>query len=152
MCHEIPHVRRMAATVFALLVLAFAAGCARAPPEEALRAQVAALQQSLEARDASALEALLDEDFIGPDGMDRRAARRMATLMLMRQQAIGVTAGPLDVQLQGEDSATVRTTAALTGGSGRLLPDNARAYRVDSTWRRRGDTWRMLSIRWEPAL
>ncbi len=135
-----------------LLACVLVAGCARTPPEDALRARVAELQQSLETRDAAAMESLLDAEFIGPDGMDRRAARRMATLLLLRQQQVGVTTGPLEVQLQGGEHARVAATVALTGGSGRLLPDSAQAYRVESGWRLRGGDWYMTSIQWTPTL
>ncbi|MCD9026900.1 nuclear transport factor 2 family protein [Luteimonas sp. BDR2-5] len=145
-----PMARALASCVLLFFVLL--SGCAKTPPEEALRARVAALQQSLEARDAAAMEAMLDADFIGPDGMDRRDARRMATLLLFRQQQVGVTSGPLDVRLQGDDRATVAATVALTGGSGRLLPDSAQAWRVESGWRLRGGDWYMTSIAWTPAL
>lgn len=128
------------------------AACARTPPEDALRDTISALQAHVEARDAAAVQGLLDEDFAGPDGMDRRGARQLATVMLMRHRNVGLRLGPLDVRLQGDDRATVHATAALTGGSGALLPDSARAYRVESAWRRRGDDWRMLSLRWDPVM
>ena len=143
-----------AATVLWALVLGvavLATGCTRTPPEEALRGTVADMQQHIAARDASALHALIDEDFAGPEGMDRRGARQLATGMLLRYRNVGVTAGPLEVALQGDDRATVRTRVLLTGGSGAVLPDSARAYRVESAWRRRGDDWRLLSLRWESA-
>lgn len=139
------------ALVLAALVVVIAA-CARTPPEQALRDTVAELQRQVEARDAAKVQALLDDDFVGPDGMDRRGARQLATVMLMRHRSVGLTLGPLDVRMQGDERATVQTTAALTGGSGALLPDSARAYRVESAWRRRGDDWRMLSLRWEPVM
>jgi len=135
------------------LVLGACAGCKREAPEEAIRAQVAALQAAIEARSASDVADLLDEEFIGPQGMDRRAARQTAAVLLLRHQRIGVVTGPLDVQLQGDDRARVRTRAAVTGGDGSaLLPDSAQAWRIDSGWRRRGDTWRITSLEWTPAL
>lgn len=136
-----------------LLLAVVLCACGRAPPEEAIRSQVAALQSAIEGRNASDVADLLDEDFIGPQNMDRRAARQMAAALMLRHQRIGVITGPVDVQLQGDDRALVRTRAALTGGEGSaLLPDTAQAWRVESGWRLRGDTWRITSLRWEPAL
>lgn len=135
-----------------LSVLVMASACTRAAPEQALRDAVAQMQAHIQDRDAGGLHGLLDEDFAGPDGMDRRDARRLATAMMLRHRAIGLTSGPLDVQLQGADRATVRATVALTGGSGGLLPDSANSYRVESAWRRRGDDWRLLSLSWTPLL
>lgn len=135
------------------LVLVAFSGCKRDAPEEAIRAQVTALQAAIEARSASDVADLLDEDFIGPQGMDRRGARQTAAVLMLRHQRIGVVMGPLDVELQGADRARVRTRAALTGGDGAaLLPDSAQAWRVESGWRLRGDTWRITSLEWTPAL
>lgn len=136
----------------ALSMLVVVAACTRAAPEQALRDAVAQMQARIEERDASGLHALLDEDFAGPDGMDRRDARRLATAMMLRHRAIGLTSGPLDVQLQATDRAMVAATVALTGGSGGLLPDSVNSYRVESAWRRRGDDWRLLSLSWTPLL
>lgn len=147
------HAFRLAQIMCAVLgVLALVSACTRAAPEQALRDAVADMQGHIEARDATALHTLLDEDFAGPDGMDRRDARRLATVLMLRHRVIGVTSGPLDVQLQGEGRATVRVTMAVTGGTGTLLPDSARSYRVESAWRRRGDDWRLLSVRWDPLI
>ncbi|MFL6586180.1 MAG: nuclear transport factor 2 family protein [Luteimonas sp.] len=129
------------------------AGCSREAPEDAIRAQVVALQTAIEQRSASDVVDVLDEDFIGPQNMDRRAARQMAAVLMLRHQRIGVLTGPVDVALQGEDRATVRTRAALTGGEGSaLLPDSAQAWRIESGWRLRDGVWRITSLTWTPVL
>ncbi|MCD9005641.1 nuclear transport factor 2 family protein [Luteimonas sp. XNQY3] len=128
-------------------------GCSREASEDAIRAQVAALQSAIEQRSASDVADVLDEDFIGPQNMDRRAARQMAAVLMLRHQRIGVLTGPVDVVLQGEDRATVRTRAALTGGKGgALLPDSAQAWRIESGWRLRDGVWRMTRLTWTPVL
>ncbi len=129
------------------------AACTRAGPEDAIRAQVAALQSAIEQRSASDVADVLDEDFIGPQSMDRRAARQMAAVLMLRHQRIGVLMGPVEVALQGNDRATVRTRAALTGGEGSaLLPDSAQAWRIESGWRLRDGVWRVTSLDWTPVL
>ena len=45
---------------------------------------------------------------------------------------------------------TVRFTAALTGGSGSLLPDSAQVYDVETGWRFDDGNWRMTSATWQP--
>ena len=67
--------RRIAWLLAACTLLA---ACRATPPEEALRSAVAQLEAGMEARDADALGDVLADDFAGPDGMDRRAALRMA--------------------------------------------------------------------------
>lgn len=137
------------AWVVAGMISLILAACAKTPPEQALRDAVAGLQAAVEARDASTMQSFLAEDFIGPDGLDRDGARRMATLYLMRHDSIGATVGPLAVQLQ-ENHARVDFTVALTGGSGRLMPESGQVYAVRSGWRIEGGDWKMTSVSWEP--
>ena len=130
-----------------LAVLALATGCRRESAEQALRQEVAAFQAAIESRDAGGMAAFLAADFVGNDGLDRDGARRLAALYFMRNARIGITSGPLDIQLQ-DDHATVRTTVVLTGGSGGLLPETGRAHAVTSGWRRERGQWRMTSLSW----
>lgn len=127
------------------------AGCAVAPPEEALRQRVDALQAAIAARDAGALAEHLADDFIGPGGMDRDAARRTAALYFLQNARVGVAPGPLDIRLEAAH-ARVDFTAALTGGSGRLLPERGRIYRVETGWRLEDGEWRLTSADWKPVL
>lgn len=139
--------------MFACCLIAawLAAGCAKTPPEQALRDTLVALQQGIEARDADVIQERLASDFVGPDGLDRDGARRLAALMLMRHDAVGLSFGPLDLQVR-DRHATVRFTAAATGGSGRMLPDAAQVYEVETGWRLEGGDWRMTSAEWKPKL
>src|SRR3546814_20579137 len=68
-------------------------------------------------------------------------------MYFMRNTSIGVTPGPLDIDMQGHH-ATVRTTVVLTGGSGALLPARGRVPPVVSGWRREGGDWRMANLAW----
>lgn len=138
---------RMLAVVAGLLL---AAACARPDPEQRLRAALGALQQGIEARDVDAIDAVLADDFIGPDAMDATQARRMAQLTFMRYRDVGVALGPADVDIDG-DRATVTLTAVLGGGSGALLPERANAYSVRSGWRLEGRDWRLSSVEWTPV-
>ena len=135
----------------ALLVAALAAGCARTPPEQALREAFAGLQAAVEEGDAAGVAALLSDDFIGSGGLDRDGARRLSALHFMRHREVGVLPGPLDIALQG-DHARVRFGVVLSGGAGRLLPDSAQAWDVDTGWRLVDGDWRMTSADWTPAL
>ncbi|MDR7134592.1 hypothetical protein J2X06_001776 [Lysobacter niastensis] len=132
----------------ALLALALL-GCSRTAPEERLRAAMSELQASIEQRDAKELESYLAQDFVGPDGLDREGARRMAQVLFLRHRDVGVRTGPEEVTLQA-GYATVRFSAALTGGAGGVLPDSAQVYDVESGWREEEGTWRLTSVRWTP--
>lgn len=143
--------RRIAAVGCALALWALLAACARTPPEERLRESLAALQTAMEARDLEALHATLAEDFVGPEGMDRNGARGLAMLSFRRYRDVDVTLGPAQVDIQG-DRATVRFSAALSGGAGKVLPDAAQVYEVETGWRETEGEWRMTSAEWKPRL
>lgn len=141
---------RVLVTLLFALVLAAAAGCSREPPEEALRATIASMQEAAEARDAEALVAAFAEDFAGPDNMDRDQFRRYVALAWLRSREVGVRLGPLEVELIG-DRARVAFTAATTGGEG-FLPDSAQVWQVRTGWRLDDGEWRLISAEWEEAL
>ena len=155
------HVRHAPGFLAATLLAAagLLSGCGGTPPEEALRASVAGLEAAIESREPGAIADVLATDFAGPDGMDRAAARRLAQLVFLRNREVAVALGPLDIDLQGGGDvdadathATVRFTAALTGGAGGWLPESGSVYRVETGWRRDGDAWEMTSARWERDL
>lgn len=129
--------------------LAILAACgAAAPPEQRLRTAMRELQASIESRDAAAIEARLSRDFIGPDGLDRASARRLASASFLRYRDVGLTLAAVDPKVQG-DHATVSFTAALSGGSGRPLPEAARLYQVETGWREEDGEWRITSAQWQ---
>jgi hypothetical protein len=136
----------------ATVVLVALWGCARTTPEQHLRDTVAALQAAIEARDAGDIREVLADDFVGPEGLDREGAVRMGQAMFLRHRDIGVAiAGPLQVRMQ-PGHATVRFEAALTGGSGSILPDAVRLYSVETGWRLDDGDWRLTSADWKPRL
>ena len=132
-----------------VLVLLLLSACVREAPEARLRATVATLQQAIAGHDAGGVRAVLAEDFIGPDGLDRAGAVRLAQAMFLRYRSLGVHAGALAVEMQPEH-ATVLFQAALTGGDGGLLPDAARLYDVETGWRLEEGEWRLVSLAWTP--
>ena len=136
--------RRFLQVVAMVLVLA---GCKGTPPEESLRRTIAQMQAAVEKRDAATLADGIAQDFIGPDGMDRKAAQRLAQVVFFRNKQVGVALGPLDIQLQ-PGGATVHCTAAMTGGDNTLLPTSAQVYDVTMQWRQDGDEWELVSAEW----
>ena len=136
-----------------LLALALlVAGCTRPAPEQAVRAQLQALQAAIDARDAGAVAGLLADDFAGSDGMDRRAARQLAAGIFLRYRDVAARIGPVEVELRGKTDAVARFNMLATGGAGGLLPESGQAYRVETGWRLIDGEWRLRSASWKPAL
>jgi hypothetical protein len=135
-----------------VVMLAALCACTRTTPEQRLRDTVASLQAAIQARDTGDIREVLADDFVGAEGLDREGAVRMAQAMFLRHREIGVTmAGPLQVRMQ-PGHASVRFEAALTGGSGSVLPDAARLYSVETGWRLDDGNWRLTSADWKPRL
>ena len=133
------------------LVLAIALGsCSNESPEQAVRAQVATLQAAIDARDAGDIEALLAEDFVGNDGLDRRGARQLAAAVFLRHREVAAKVGPVSVELRGEGDAIARFSVLATGGSGGLLPEQGQVYQFETGWRLVDGEWKLLSASWTP--
>jgi len=145
---------RLRSALILLLACCVAAlpACRRAAPEQRLRDTVAELQQAIDGRDAKAVEAVLADDFVGNDGLDRVAVRRLAAAIFLQHREVAVRLGALDVVLTDADHATVTFTAAVSGGSGGLLPDSAQIYDVRTGWRLQDGDWRMTTAEWTPKL
>ncbi|NJC30191.1 ketosteroid isomerase-like protein [Xanthomonas arboricola] len=133
----------------AILVVALS-GCTRAAPEQRLRTTLEAMHQAIEARQIGAAMAPVAEDFVGEQGLDAAGLRRLMQLQMLGNRRIGVTLGPVDVQVR-DDTARVRFTALLTGGSGRWLPEQAQTYQVTTGWRLQDGDWQLIHAQWEPA-
>ena len=135
-----------------LAFVLFATGCTRPAPEQAVRAQLQALQAAIDARDTDAVADLLVEDFIGNEGLDRRGAKRLAAGLFLRYRDVGAKLGPVEVELRGEADAVARFSLLATGGAGGLLPESGQAYRVETSWRLVDGEWRLRSASWKAAL
>jgi len=140
--------RAFALWAAALLPLA---GCGGGTPEQRLRASMEELQSAIQARDAKAVQARLADDFVGPDGLDRDGARRLAAASFLRYRDVWLRIAAVRYEVRG-DRATVEFEAALGGGSGAALPDAAQLYEVRTGWRERDGEWRMISAQWKPRL
>ena len=143
-----PGIGRLACIGLLLVVSA----CSRSDPEQAVRAQVEALQQAIDARDAGAVEDLLAEDFIGNEGMDRRGARQLAAGVFLRHREVAARIGLVEVELRGQDDAVARFQVLATGGSGGVLPERGQAYQVETGWRLIDGEWKLRNASWKPAL
>jgi len=130
----------------ALLAIGLAA-CHRTPDESRVRQGVEAAEQAAEQADASALDALLSDDFSGNNGeMERRQIVGLLRAARFRGETIHALTGPIEVEARGE-RYVARFTVTLTSG-GKLLPAQIGVYRVETAWRKEGREWRCYSATW----
>ena len=130
------------------------AGCSRTTDEQRIRQAIAAMQQAMESRDPRAFMAHVSDDFIGNDAeFDRAALTNLLRIEVLRNESIGATLGPVDIEMQ-DDRARVRVIATFTGGSGGMLPERGSVYVITSGWKRSGSgkDWVCFSAKWEQQL
>ncbi len=135
----------------AWLVLLLGA-CSVSDREQQLRQQIRALQEAIDRRDVGDVEALLADDFVGNEGMDRRGARQLAAAVFLRHREVAARIGPVEVELRGQDDAVARFPVLATGGSGGLLPESGQAYQFETGWRLIDGEWKLRNASWKPAL
>lgn len=143
------HLQRCAIGLALVLAIALSA-CSDESPEQAVRAQVAALQAAIHGRDAGDIQALLAEDFVGNQGLDRRGARQLAAAMFLRHRQVAAKVGPVSVELRGDGDAIATFSVLATGGSGGLLPEQGQLYQFETGWRLVDGEWKLLNASWTP--
>jgi hypothetical protein len=138
----------LACLFFALSALA----CSRSTDEERIRAAISGMQVAMEAGQPGDFMEHVGTDFTGAGGdMDRERLHNLLRAQVLANARIGVTVGPIDVQLQGE-RATVTFDLALSGGNQRWLPERAGTWRIVSGWREESGQWRCINAQWERTL
>jgi hypothetical protein len=131
--------------------------CAHTPDEQRIREAMAAMQQAMEARQLRDFLAYVDTDFAGNSGsvsdgsVDRATLANILRAEVLRNDRIGVSLGPIDVEIQG-NRATAHVVATLTGGSGGLLPERGAMYSIVSGWKTDGRSWRCYNASWTQQL
>ena len=133
------------------LALLMLAACASEPPEAALRAQLGDMQLAASERRVGDFMQGVSDDFAGNNATDRAALHNLLRLQMLGNSNVNIVSSPLDIQLRGE-TATVKFSVVLTGGSGRWLPDSAQSYSINSGWRLENGEWNVYYADWRPNL
>ena len=130
---------------------ALAVGCSRPPADEAIRATIEAMRAAAESRSAAGVLDGIANDFIGNDGtVDRAGLARLLKLEFLRNQAVGVSLGAIDIDVQ-DDRATATFDMTVSDATRRWLPSGRETYSVTSGWRRDGSRWVCYNARWTGA-
>ena len=142
--------RRLTLALLLTLPVALLPACGRNDPQAALEATVQQLQDHLEARDAAAVLALLDEQFRAQDDLDREWARRTMGLLFMRYANVKVVALSRSSRIDPKAAHVAHTEAqVLLSGAQELIPDRVTPYAVKLEWRHDGKRWKLFSLAWQ---
>lgn len=133
--------RRFAPTALTLCTLL---ACKQGTPEEQVRAAFGSIVDAVEKGDAGTAVELLSQEFQGPEGMDRGAAR-LYLMGVFRQQKVGVTVLTNRVQIN-RDGALQAVELMLTSKGGGLIPDDMGRRSFVIRWRKTGSHWKIRSV------
>lgn len=126
--------------------------CSRGGDEQKIRDAIGAMQTAVEVRKPREFMRYVDADFTGSEaGMDRDALHNLLRAQVLRNEKIGVTLGPVDVDLQG-NRATAKFTSTLTSGSSSWIPERGAVYSVSTGWKKSGGEWTLINAMWEQTL
>ena len=133
--------------LFYLLLATSLTACHRTPDESRVRQGIEKAGHAAEQADASALDAVLSEDFDGNHGeMERRQLLALLHAAKFRGETIHALTGPVEIEQHG-DRYVARFTVTKTSG-GRMLPSSIGVYHVETGWRKDGREWRCYSATW----
>ena len=139
-------------TVLVCAALLALAACSHTPDDRRIRDHIQAMQQAAEQRDPRQFLEHVSSDFNGNQGnLDREGLHNLLRAIVLRNEKIGVTLGPIDIDVQG-NRATASLVATLTGGQGGLLPEHGAIYSIKSGWRRDGKDWICFAATWDQKL
>ena len=135
--------------VMAFVLVSTLAACARVPGAAAIRSTIQQMAAAAEAKRTGEVLEHVAADFTGNDGeFDRAALERMLRARVLAAQAIGVSIGPVAVEVDGH-RATARFTMTVTDESGRWLSDRRAVLDMVTGWRNEAGVWRCNNARWE---
>jgi ketosteroid isomerase-like protein len=133
---------------FALACALLAGACSRSDPERELRAAVGKLQESVQARDLSALMMHVTDDFASDTGaLDKKALQRMMGALFLTNQKIVVVATIDDIKISGKVAETKLSVLA-TGGES-FIPQRAQGWDFFVRWRYEGGKWQVMQAQWK---
>ncbi len=152
------HGARVARAAGLILATACALACSSAPstPEDQIRAVLAELEASAEAKDAGAMKQHVSDAYADAQGNDKRAIAQLVAFHLLRNQSVYLLTrvSKIAITEPGQGSAEVFVAMAGTpiAGPEALLGLRADLYRFDLQLENEPDgAWRILSAEWRPA-
>lgn len=136
--------------VFCLLILPALSCTTQTGPEEAIRANINAVQQAVEDKDTGEVLDFVTEQFLGNGRIDKQGLRALMLAYYLRHKNINVVVTRMDIEVSPYDpySAKMQGAVVLTG-TDHLLPENGRLVNVSGEWQKYGDDWLLARLDWQ---
>jgi hypothetical protein len=134
----------------ASLVLALLAACGRSatPPEEELRAWVAAGIEAAENKERRALVDMLSSSYADNRGHGREDINRLLRAYFLRQDSIALLPRIEEITVYDRTAAKIVMTVGMAGTNDGVLGFSADAYRFALELEKDADDWQLISARW----
>lgn len=149
---------RLSIGLWMWMIVALALGACSRPssPEAEIRAFVAKAQAAAEARDVSALRALIADDYGDSRGYDRKTVVNLIRLQVLRHQTIHLFTRIRAIELPEPGYARLNVAVAMAGRpvaqADELAGVTADLYRFEFELVRGSDReWQIRQATWEPA-
>lgn len=125
------------------------AGCsAQTPPEEAVRAWLAAAETAVEERDRGRLVGMLAAHYADAHGNDRTAVDQRLRLWFLRNRDILVASRIEELEIVGGTAAHVVLTAGMAGTAANAFGLRADAYRFELELVEEDGEWLLIGADW----
>ena len=93
----------------------------------------------------------VSENFSGQKGqLNRPQLRGLVVYQLNRHQRLHAQLFPISVHETGEETASAKFRALITGGPG-WIPDQGQLYDFETLWRYQGGEWKLTNANWNPV-
>lgn len=136
--------------VMAALAMLALGGCGEpsSPPEEELRAWVAAGIEAAESKQRRALMNRVSAAYADGRGNEQDDIDKLLRVYFLRQNNIKLLPSIEEISVYDDTAANIRMTVAMAGTNDGVLGFSADAYRFALELEKDGDEWRLISARW----
>jgi hypothetical protein len=147
---EIRNIKSFGSAACFIYIFLALAGCGGEGPEAEIRANIASMQQAVEAKESGAAVEYLAEHFTGSHGLDKQGLRRILLGIFLQHKNINVAITRLDITVDEYNPVNARMEAvvAVTGAQN-LLPQDGDLISVSGDWELHEGEWLLVNAHWE---
>ena len=144
----------MMKNIFAVMVFILSglllSGCADSVEEKKIRDIMQTMRQAIQEHDKNSFMKYISPRYHGQDHGNRPVLERFLIQQLKKNKNIYIYIADTNIEVKG-DIAKVIFYAGTAGGPDQM-PERGQLYRVQTSWGRTSNHWRVINARWRPAL